>query len=109
MFNGAVKKLSPVERKYQEDVDRKVVIASVQDKLPKISKQNGASEREEKEEKEEKEVQRTDKEDKKDQDQDEILDQKQDQESSESTADPGEEQLMSKTPDLVPKSFQDKR
>ena len=98
MFNGAVKKLGPVERKYQEDVERKIVIASIQDKLPKISKQNGALDRDEKEEKEEKggkeekEVQCTDKEDKKGQDQHESLDQKQDQESSESTEDPGEEQ-----------------
>ena len=55
MFNGSVKKLGPVERKYQEDVERKIVIASIQDKLPKISKQNGALDRDEKEEKEEKE------------------------------------------------------
>lgn len=107
----SVMKLEPVERKFQEDVDRKVVISNIQDKLPKISKQNGnvASEKEEGEEKEIEEEKSKEGNKNKEKEQEEEQEKKHDHETTESSGDSNEEQRSSKTPDLVPKSFQDKR
>ena len=68
-------------------------LSNLQDKLPSISKQNGAVELVKEKEKEE---------------------ESEETEHSEDTVSPeqeeeGEKRLSSKTPDLVPKSFQDKR
>ena len=110
-FSLSVMKLEPVERKFQEDVDRKVVISNIQEKLPKISKQNGnvASDKEEGEEKEINEEKNKEGSKNEEKDQEEEQEKKHDDETTESSGDSNEEQRSSKTPDLVPKSFQDKR
>ena len=100
-MNFSVKRLDSIERTIQEEVDRKVVISHIQEKLPKISKHNGVVDAE-KEKEEPPHVE--DKDDKVEV----IKSQDKEQESTEASSS-GEEAVVCKTPDQAPRSFQDKR
>ena len=99
-----MKRLDSIERTIQEEVDRKVVISHIQEKLPKISKHNGVVDAE----KEKEEPPHIEDKDYKDDKVEVTKSQDQEQESTEASSS-GEEAVVCKTPDQAPRSFQDKR